>query len=196
MARTLSIVILFIILTSCELFTPRDSEPPIDSNDPYAWRPPTAPEIVLDNFSSAFPAHKLNYHLDGLSNNPEGMLNFMFVPDQGVAVSQPGIFDNWGYIEEENFITQLFQILNENDLQRLDWTIQQSSSLEDRYEIIADYELSLSFEINRASLPSLLRGQATLTLIQNTDQLYEVSVWQDLKSDTLPCWSDLKALVQ
>jgi len=191
-----TILLLIILISGCELFTPRDSEPPIGSSDPYAWKPPTAPETVLENFSSAFPAHKLNYHLDGLSFDPDGDAGFVFFPDQGVAVSQPGVFDAWGYDQEENFITKLFQVLDENDLQRLDWTLVQSSSLEDRHEIIADYEISFAYVETRGALPDKLGGQATLTLVQNTDLLYEVSVWQDLKNDTLPCWSDLKTLVQ
>lgn len=196
MKRVISTSLLCLLLGACELFTPRDSEPPIGNSDPYAWKPPTAPEIVLENLSSAFPAHKSNYHLDALRFDPDDLSGFAFFPDQGVAVSQPGVFDAWGYDEEENFITKLFQVLNEGDLQRLVWTLVQSSSLEDRHEIIADYELVLAYTETRGDLPDQLGGQATLTLVQNTDLLYEVSVWQDFKSDTLPCWSDLKTLVQ
>ncbi len=196
MKRTLIISLILALLSACDLFTPRDPEPPIGTNDPYAWKPPTTPAIVLENLSSAFPAHKLNYHMDALSFDPEGVAGFVFFPDQGVAVSQPGVFDAWGYDEEENFITKLFQVLDEDDLQRLDWTVVQSSSLEGRHEIIADYNLSISYTETRGALPATLKGQATLTLIQNSDLLYEISVWQDLKNDTLPCWSDLKTLIQ
>ena len=189
-------LVLFLLLAGCDLFTPREPEPPLNNSDPYAWRPPTSPEIVLENLSSAFPAHKLNYHLDVLSNNPEPDPTFSFFPDQGVASSQPGIFDTWGYIEEENFITKLFQALDDDGLQHLDWQVEQLSPIDDRYEIIANYQLTLSYLESRAPLPVELSGQATLTLVQNTDLLYEISTWQDLKSDTLPCWSDLKTLVQ
>lgn len=184
------------ILSSCDLFTPRESEPPIDISDPYAWIPPTSPEIVLQNLANAFPAHKPNYHLDVLSNNVETGSNFAFDPDQGVASLQPGVFDNWAYVEEENFITKLFEALNEENLQRLDWEIEQLSPFEDSYKIIADYHLSLSYGDNESALPGEFSGQATLTLVQNADLLYEVSHWQDLSSDSLPCWSDLKTQVQ
>ena len=166
-------IVIVLLLTGCELFTPRDSEPPIDVLDPYAWVPPTSPEIVLQNLANAFPAHKLNYHLDVLGNSDETGTSFTFFPDQGVASSQPGVFDNWGYVEEENL-----------------------SPIDDRYEIITDYHLTLSYGESETPLPEQLKGQATLTLIQNVDLLYEISIWQDLKSDSLPCWSDLKILVQ
>lgn len=180
----------------CELFTPRESDPPIDVLDPYAWMPPTSPEIVLQNLSNAFPAHKQNYHLDVLANNEEAGPRFLFFPDQGVASSQPGVFDSWGYAEEENFAAKLFQSLDEDGLQRLVWTVDQLSPIDDKYEIITDYSITLSYQDNEATLPRQLEGQATLTLVQNTDLLYEVAVWQDLKLDSLPCWSDLKTLVQ
>jgi len=185
-----------LFLTGCELFTPRDSEPPLDVLDPYAWVPPTSPEIVLQNLANSFPAHKLNYHLDVLGNSDETGVDFAFFPDQGVATSQPGVFDNWGFDEEENFITKLFEALNEEGLQRLEWEQTDFVPLDDRYEIITDYHLTFSYGESDTPLPAQLKGQATLTLIQNVDLLYEISVWQDLKSDTLPCWSDLKTLVQ
>jgi len=190
---TLSVLLL---LAGCELFTPRESEPPIDVLDPYAWIPPTSPEMILQNLANAFPAHKLNYHLDVLGNNDETGVAFAFLPDQGVSSSQPGVFDNWGYVEEENFITKLFEVLNQDGFQRLVWEIEQLSPIDDRYEIITDYYLTLSYGESETPLPTQVKGQATLTLVQNIDQLYEISVWQDLKSDTLPCWSDLKTLVQ
>lgn len=192
---TIILVLLFLLL-SCELFIPREADPPINTSDPYAWKPPTSPEIVLENLSSAFPAHKLNYHLDVLSHSQETDVTFSFFPDQGVASSQPGVFDAWGYTEEENFITKLFQSLDANGLQYLQWQIEQLSPIDDHFVIIANYWLSLAYQESLAPLPGELSGQATLTLVQNADLLYEISVWQDLKSDTLSCWSDLKTLVQ
>jgi len=185
-----------VLLIGCELFTPRESEPPIDATDPYAWLPPTAPEVVLQNLSNAFPANKTNYHLDGLSNNHETEMIFSFRPDERVRNLQPSVFEPWGYPEEENFITKLFQRLNDDGLQRLDWEIDQILPTDDQYVIVADYQLTLSYVESNETLPSQINGQATLTLVQNEDQLYEVLIWQDYKPDSLPCWSDLKTLVQ
>jgi len=185
-----------LLLAGCELFTPRDSEPPLDVLDPYAWIPPTSPEIVLQNLANAFPAHKLNYHLDVLGNSDETGVNFTFYPDQSVASSQPGVFENWGYVEEETFITKLFETLNPEGLQRLEWEVEQLSPIDDRYEIIANYHLTLSYGKSETPLPAQLKGQATLTLVQNVDLLYEISIWQDFdNSDSLPCWSDLKKIL-
>ncbi|NQT62279.1 MAG: hypothetical protein HQ556_04910 [Candidatus Marinimicrobia bacterium] len=196
MLRIISILAVLFVLGACELFTPRDSEPPIDVLDPYAWVPPTSPEIVLQNLANAFPAHKLNYHLDVLGNSDETGASFAFFPDQGVASLQPGVFDNWGYVEEENFITKLFEILNEDGLQRLEWERTDFLPIDDHFEIITDYHLTLAYGESETLLPRQFKGQATLTLVQNVDLLYEISIWQDLKSDSLPCWSDLKTLVQ
>ena len=196
MKASILTLICFLLLFGCELFAPRDSEPPIDISDPYTWKPPTSPEIVLENLSNAFPAHKINYYLDVLGDSPEREPSFLFIPDQGVASAQPGVFDNWGFAEEENFVTKLFQSLNEDGLQRLEWEVEQLSPIDDRFEIITDYRLTLSYEESLAPLPGVFKGQATLTLVQNNDLLYEIYTWQDIKSDTLPCWSDLKTLVQ
>jgi len=196
MKCSISILLLFLLLSGCDLFSPREPEPPLDTSDPYAWKPPTSPEIVLENLSNSFPAHKPNYFLDVLSHDPAGSAAFIFLPDPGVASSQPGVFTVWGYTEEESFVAKLFQALNSEGLQRLSWELDQLSPIDDHYEISADYRISLSYSANETQLPALLGGQAILTLIQNTDLLYEVSKWQDLKSDTLSCWTDLKTLVQ
>ena len=194
--RSYLLILAVLLLVQCELFTPRVPDPPLNSNDPYAWVPPTYPDAVLDNLSSAFPTLKTNYHLDCLAYAPDLSPQFTFIPDQTVASSQPDIFAKWGYLEEESFITSLFSMLAEDGLQRLTWDIQQSSSIEAQYEIIADYDLQLSFNTSKAPLPNQIQGQATLTLRQNDDLLYEILTWQDLKNDSLPSWSDLKTLVQ
>lgn len=188
--------IIFLLLLGCELFTPRDPEPPINNQDPYAWLPPTSPEIVLENLANAFPANKPNYFLDALSQDQESENAFTFLPDQSVASSQPDVFTDWGYEAEESFITKLFQALESDGLQRLTWDVTELNPIDNHYKVIADYRLTLSFISNDAQLPDILAGQATLTLIQNSELLYEVSLWQDFQSDTLACWSALKAQVQ
>ncbi len=196
MKKITIIITVLLLFSGCELFEPRESEPPINTSDPYGWKPPTSPEIVLENLANAFPAHKLNYHLDVIRRSEDTDQSFVFLPDQGVASLQPGVFETWGYVEEENFITKLFQLLTEDGLQRLEWQLDQLSPIDDHYEIIANYQMTLSYQETLTPLPGELSGQATLTLVPNNDLLYEVVVWQDTKSDTLPCWSDLKTLVQ
>jgi len=184
------------MLSACELFTPREPDPPINISDPYAWKPPTSPEIVLENLANAFPAHKINYFLDVLSQSEEAGVGFTFIADPGEASLQGSIFDVWGYPEEEKFITQLFQMLSEDGFQRLDWFDDQLNPNGDYYEIVANYQLSLAYSESGSALPSLLKGQATLTIIQNADLLYEISSWQDFAADSLASWTELKALVQ
>lgn len=190
------ILFVLILLGGCELFSPREAETPLDTTDPYAWIPPTTPEIVLDNLSNAFPAGKRNYFLDVLKYDQDGTQDFVFIPDPGIASSQPGVFAVWGYVEEENFITKLFDGLQEGGYQRLTWEVDQISPIGDSYEIIADYRLVLSYEEGHSQLPVQLGGQSTITIVQNSDLLYEISRWEDLNSDTLSCWTELKALVQ
>ncbi len=194
MKRSLLTLLYVMLLFGCELFTPRDSEPPIDISSPYIWKPPTSQEIVLENLSNAFPAHQVNYYLDVLSYNPELGTEVRLIPDESVRSSQPDVFDVWGFPEEEKFITKLFQSLSEDGLQRLEWDVEQSSLIDNKF--IADYSLTLSYRESETPMPGQLKGQAILTLTQNPDLLYEISIWQDIKSDTLPCWSDLKTLVQ
>jgi len=196
MVRVFSIAFFLLAVSSCELFTPREAEPPLDTSDPYAWKPPTAPEIVLENLSNSFPAGKRNFYLDVLKPSQDGGLGFIFVPDPGIASSQPGVFDGWGFTEEENFITKLFESLQEGGFQRLTWEIDQISPIGDTYEVIADYTITLSYKAGNEALPVQLGGQSTITMAQNSDLIYEIVQWEDLNSDTLKCWTEMKALVQ
>ena len=196
MKRLVIISLLLALISACELFTPRDPEPPLDTLDPYAWIPPTSPEIVLQDLANAFPAHKENYHLDVLAGRSGDVATFRFFPDHSVASAQPGVFDGWGYAEEENFMIKLFEILNPEGIQDLSWSKDQVSTIEDRHEIIADYDLRLSYLENSSKYPSHFSGQIILSLVQNDDLLYQITTWQDVKSDSLPCWSELKTLIQ
>jgi hypothetical protein len=196
MLRTTFILIAIIAFSSCDLFSPREAEPPVDTTDPYAWKPPTTPEIVLENLSNSFPAGKRNFYLDVLKPNQDEGQSFIFIPDPGVASAQPGVFDAWGYNEEENFITKLFENLQEGGFQRLIWEVDQISPIGDTYEVIADYMMTLSYTSGNGGLPTQLAGQSTLTMVQNSELIYEIVRWQDLNADTLKCWTEIKALVQ
>ena len=189
-------MVVLLALGSCELFSPREAEPPIDTTDPYAWKPPTTPEIVLENLSNSFPAGKRNFYLDVLKHTQDGTQDFVFVPDPVIATSQPGVFDNWGYEEEENFVTKLFESLQDGGFQRLDWEVDQISPLGDTYEVITDYRMTLSYKSGNETLPVQLGGQATITMVENSELIYEIVRWEDLNSDTLQCWTEIKALVQ
>ena len=196
MARITTIFLVVLVLSTCELFSPREAEPPLDTADPYAWKPPTAPQIVLENLSNAFPAGKRNFYLDVLKNSEDGSQDFIFVPDPGIASSQPGVFDTWGYNEEESFITKLFESMVDGGFQRLNWDVEQLSPIGDTYQVIADYRMTLSYKAGNEALPVQVGGQATITMVANSELLYEIVRWEDINADTLRCWTELKALVQ
>ena len=188
-------IIPLLLLSACELFIPREPEPPGGNVTPYTFKPPTSPEIVLENIAIALPAFQPDHLLNVLvaPNNDEA--SFVFLPDPATAEASGGLFDNWGYPEEQNFINSLIQRLAENGLQDILWEDVQVTNIEDQTEVQANYSIQLTFEEERGALPEQLAGESFLTLVRGDDQLYRVLIWQDedIPTDSLPCWSDLKA---
>ncbi len=192
------IVIILILgtLLGCELFEPRTAEPPGNQVDPYSFQQPTTPEKVLENISNAFPASKQDYYLDVLVEGLADETGFAFDPDPAVAEGHGGLFDNWGYVEEATFITNLFQRMSESGIQNFQWSDLQLETIGDQTQIQAVYAAQLSLIQSRDPLPTHLAGRAYLTLLRGEDQLYRILTWQDLSTDTLPSWSELKASLQ
>jgi hypothetical protein len=191
-----SLVLIFsLLVTTCDLFMPRDPEPPGGDVTPYTFKPPTSPEIVLENIAIALPAFQPDHLLNVLVAPNTTDENFVFIPDPATAEASGGLFNSWGYPEEQSFLNSLIQRLAENGLQDILWDEIQVTSIEDQTEVQANYSIQLTYTEQRGALPEQLAGETFLTLIRGDDQLYRVLVWQDedITSDSLPCWSDLKA---
>ncbi len=184
-----------LLLSACELFAPRAAEPPGGEITPYSFKPPTTPELLLEDISIALPAFQADHLLKVLVEDSVAGESFRFLPDPSVAETSAGLFDDWGYLEEQDFLVALIQLLSPNGLQDFSWENTQVTTLSDQTEIQARYAVQLNFGPLRDNPPDALAGQAYLTLVRGEDQLYRVLVWQDedLPNDSMPSWSALKA---
>lgn len=187
-----------ILLSGCELFQPRDPQPPSENTSPYQWLQPTTWEIVLTDLELAFKALNQKYFLDVLADTATGEVGFVFIPDPHVAHTSGQDFTNWGYVEESQFLEAIFSRLSSDTLNTLTWFNKIETTLSpDQMQIQADYQLHLKFKsASREAYPEHLSGQALLLIELQNNNYWQITRWQDydIPTDSLHSWTYLKTL--
>ncbi|MCF7797246.1 MAG: hypothetical protein K9N11_02505 [Lentisphaeria bacterium] len=192
----LLVLVGFLFLAACELFQPRDPQPPSDGNSPYQWLQPTTWEIVLTDLELAFKALNQKYFLDVLADTATSDEGFTFIPDPNVAHTSGQDFTNWGYTEESQFLEAIFSRLSTDTTNTLTWfnKIETTLSL-DEMQIQADYQLHLKFKTaSRETYPEHLSGRALLLIKRQNNNYWQITRWEDAGNDSMPSWTYLKTL--
>ena len=182
-----------LLLWRCDLFSTRTPEPPSEGGDPYAWIPPTEPDMVLSAITRAFRGlHKEDY-LNLLAAPSDTSPGFVFVPDPQVAQQQGNLFENWGTGEEEAFIHNLFQQLDPQADQLFTWEHTRTEGGTQEYTLVTDYHLDLVYTGLRETLPTEMAGRAELSVRLGPGNYYQIYTWRDIGADSVASFSALKA---
>lgn len=170
---------------ACSLFEPRASQAPDDDENQLDWRPPISPSAVLDNLHAAVEALEQNRYPELLAG--EGWTRqFLFVPDA------PSGSVSWGRDEESAAWQRLcdhqeaLQLSPLLELVRTDSLTSGDSAL-----WVADYLLEIP--PGQSTSRQRFSGTMRLALSRQADTGdWAIHRWEDLGSDSLPAWTQLK----
>lgn len=191
---SITMMILSIIVSACDVFPTRTPEPPITGNSGYI--PPTSSSIVLENFIRAVNTAEYNDYSKCFAAISNGQTKeFEFIASGTAASMYPGLFKNWNANTEIRNIKSIFASLNTDTKPVLTLTNTKYDNLTgDSVNITADYSLSLELK-NRINQQHYT-GNIYLNLYRENTGLWYINRWIDLepKSDsTNNTWSLLKA---
>ena len=178
-------------LSSCELFEPREPEPPITGGS--AFEPPTSPSIVLKNLQNALLfANALDYR-KCFSDSSDGLTRFRFVPAPDGESVAPGRFSDWSIDEEEEYIRTIFSEMQEGAIASLTLTPPDvtTTPIGDSIRFTADY--AVSFPHTRQGVEREAFGRLIFTMRLSDRNEWAITRWQDLSIDDRPTWSLIKA---
>ena len=178
-------------LAGCDLFGPRDPEPPIDEGS--GFEVPTAPNILLDNLRrSITEANAIDYRRN-FSDGTAGLPSFRFTPASDGASIDPGLFANWTVAEEEEYIRDLFSELVEGGIASLVLTPPDVSeaALGDSLLYAADYALNVPHTRSGVEREAFGRFVVTMKLSERNE--WYITAWQDIALDDRSTWSVIKA---
>ncbi len=195
--RTFCFTLSFLLtLAACESpFTTRQPEPPDDNSS--SLLNPTTPELVFINLRVALQQRNVENYIESLVDTTRSQRRFEFVPDQGVAASQPGTFLDWNLEDERRYVQQMLQAIPADSAIVVDFVTENRSETAVTATITQDYAIFLPRSPQLPTLPRLARGQATFFLERDDTGDWAIYRWEDFKIDTDDfSWSELKALFQ
>lgn len=180
----LLLFLICLLLSGCELFSPRTPEDPISEGGTFVQ--PDTPDQVIENLQAAIgELNTLNYRrsLDEM---------MAFTPTPTATARDPALWQNWSRGEEEGYFNTLVaaaQFSSGHELRLNDQTVSVLGA--DRYVLDATYVLTVQHR--RTELPTTVQGKLIWVLTQSQDGLWRLAEWTDQELGSNPSWSDLKA---
>jgi hypothetical protein len=184
------IINFFIILAAsyagCGLFDTRDPEEPVTIRSTY--EPPTTPEAVLRNLSSAILEKNADNYQKCLSVN-----QFTYIPDSKSQSLYGVIFQNWDINSEKFYFENLIAQTNPEASSNLFLSNAVTNLITpDSALYTADY--IVVFQHNKTNVPKSSDGNIRLSLKADESNYFYILQWEDFrKNDTDFTWSELKA---
>jgi len=180
---------IFIFIAGCGLFETRDVEIP---NTPRSnFTPPTTPDIVITNFTSAIFQRDINNYTSCISDSSFGGANFKFIPDVISQGTYP-IFASWDKSKENSYFTNIVNLTPESSTSNLFLTNVTSNISTDSAVYDSDY--LLIFNHNRANVARQAKGKLRFVITHDTRNLWAIKSWTDFRvNDSDTTWSVIKA---
>jgi len=177
------IAILMLLFSGC--FNERS---PIKPDENTTWVSPTEPNILLENLKKAISSLDLNNFSRCLN-----VEKFSFRADPNIAANNLGLFSNWRWESENQYFNNLrlaaLPLNLNNNLTFLNPRI--NNFTQDSLEFTADYNLAIYHQDPNFKAVNL-SGLATLQLKRNRQNEWQIITWQDNKTKTTTCWTELR----
>lgn len=168
-------------------FNVREPEAAAPSTLNSDWNSPVQPDILIQNFIDAVTT--LN------TGNYERCFNrdlFTFTADPAIAQNNQGLFAQWDFIEEIEYLKNLQEQSVQTDNNTLVFSqIQRNFINPDSVEYQANYNLEI-FHQNATFNFFTFEGNILFIMRRNDNNEWEITRWRDNKTGTNPCWTELK----
>jgi hypothetical protein len=193
--------ILCLLLLSCCLaglfcespFSTREPETP-DQESPSTFLNPSLADFVFKNLQFAFADRNVENYIRSFVDSTRSQKRFFFIPDAGVAASQPAVFTHWLIQEERAYLTQLLQTLPpDSSLSLLFFDQQIQSETSDEAVYLQDYVIIARHTRQQENIAIEFRGQSKFWLEKNATGTWAIYRWEDFANRSDPSWSQLKA---
>lgn len=188
--------LILLLIAGCKNpFATREPEEPQKHRS--SWVPPTIPEIVMDNLKNAVNECNQKNYLSCLAEDSTDVGQiFRFEADQTAILKNPGVFANWNFQSESNYIHLLFSKVPKDSSVALILstpTPVQDYISKDTVVYIREYDLNVHHTIASDQCPRRVKGYGEFHLAQKHDGNWVIYFWRDTAIETYPSWSDLKA---
>ena len=195
MTRVGFAALIFVIAAGCvNPFTTRETEQPKAGTTNFIT--PSIPEVVFSNLESAFGESNVENYIRSFVDTTRSDKRFTFVPDQGVAATQPGTFSGWNLEDERRYLNRVFQATPPDSGRSLIFTLMNRDEGTTTASFTQEYEFIVRHTRQSESIPVVFKGQSKFLLEVNDTGDWAIYKWEDFSNGQDPSWSELKALFQ
>lgn len=182
---------LALVLAGCGLFSTREPQNPINAGS--AFEPPTSPTVVLRNMEAALEAANANDYRKCFSDTSKGLPSFVFIPSTQGTAAAPTKFANWGIVQEEEYIRNIFSELQQGGIATVTFMPSEITEVPigDSVQFNASYRAT--FPHTRVGAEREAEGILHFTLRLSRQNEWYITSWQDIVKDNKPGWSLIKA---
>lgn len=188
--KSVSILILAILLTGCGIFDTRNPESPSQTSSNYL--PPTEPSIVFTNMSNSFrDINSLNY-LRSFADSATAARNYSFEPTSQARLRYGAVFAGWTRQSELQFFENTKSKLQSGKAPTLEFlTLTAQSIQSDSAQYEATYQLTIPH--TQSTVAQVAHGRALFSLVADKSRNWVVWRWVDIAlAQNDFTWSDFK----
>jgi hypothetical protein len=178
-------------LAGCGLFDTRTPENPVNAGS--SFEPATTPTVVLRNLESALASANANDYRKCFSDTSKGLPAYVFIPStQGISAA-PTKFNQWGVMQEEQYIRNIFSELQQGAVCTVVFTPSEVTEvpISDSVQFNASYHVN--FPHTRTGAEREAEGLLHFTLRLSRQNEWYITSWQDIARDNKTSWSLIKA---
>lgn len=184
--KLISIIMLSLVLSGCDLFSTRPAESP---NLPRSnFQQAVTPQILVENLINSFKDENVEDYLSCLSDSSFTKKRFIFVPSSSSLAQFPS---GWNIKSEELYFNNVIAKVTDNSSITLTLSDENYSPQGDSVIYTASY--SLNVPSSDPNLPQIYEGSLRFYITTDSRSLYSIDYWQDYsQNNQLPTWSELK----
>ncbi len=172
-----------LVFGACDLFGARTPEDP--EGEAGTWQQPVAPDIVIENLRAAITELNTSNYRRSLHEN------FEFVPSSDAYARDPDQWINWDRARENGFFVTLAEASKGSTGNGLRLENMTTELGESEYILDASYILIISHGSQQVA--DTLQGRLAWLIIQESNGLWALTMWNDQSIGSEDSWSDLKA---
>ncbi len=186
---TVTVFMTMFTVLACDIFETREPESPTQAGSNF--RPPTQPEVVLDNLQNAISERNTENYLRSFVDSTFSSRQFEFIPTQEAQSRYFTVFLNWSLDLEREYFENLRSQTVPSAFSTLIFNDGRFESLQsDSAEYNANYRIV--FQHNRPDTPTEAEGTVLFYLSTDSRNNWAIHRWVDFKTGSDFSWSELK----
>jgi hypothetical protein len=186
--KYLFLILFSFVFFSCELFTTRNAEEPVQPRSNF--QPAVEPSILIQNLIYSFADKNVENYLACLTDSTHSEKAFSFSPSGGASAQFPELADKWGIKNEEQYFNNVKVRVPVDIPITLSFSGSQENPLGDSLIFTSSYSINIPH--NDSDIPMNYQGELRFHLIRDNTSIWRIYFWQDIKSSDVPSWSELK----